>query len=147
MISKTRIQMILFLLIIISFCTKQVDIFIKAEDQLNNGGNPVVLRIYQLSTDINFRNETSESFWRKDAFSSQGDIIGRPKEIILHPGEILRLKNIKIEKNAAFLGIVADFYKPDNDQWSYIFDLAKNNINKLLIVAGTNSLSVRKFAD
>ena len=51
--------------------TRDVDVFIQAANDLNNGGNPVIVRLYQLTTDLNIKKETSESFWKSDQPSFQ----------------------------------------------------------------------------
>jgi len=141
-----KLLFIISSVIIISLtgCSHKVAIYVQAANDLNNGGNPVVVRLYQLTTDMNFKSETSESFWRSNQISFQRDIVGETKEIILHPREVLKLEKIKINKNANFLAVAADFYQPDKDQWQYIYDVSKYKSKKLLLAVRKNSLVITK---
>ena len=146
---KAQIIFITFTLSILAIagCTRHVNIFFQAANDLNNGGNPVVVRLFQLKTDVSFNSETSESFWRNRQISFQRDVVGEPKEIILHPREILKLEKIEIHKEVRFLGVVADFYKPDKDQWKYIYDVSKYKSNKILVAVRRNSIVITEVDD
>jgi type VI secretion system VasD/TssJ family lipoprotein len=119
-----------------------ISVFIQADNELNNGGNPVVVRIYQLSTDVNLRSETPESFWRDDQVSFQKDVVGTLKEIILHPREVLKIDKLEIYDETVFLIAAADFYKPDKDQWYYVYDISKNESDQVLIAVRDNTIAM-----
>jgi type VI secretion system VasD/TssJ family lipoprotein len=123
-------------------CAHHVDIFFQAVNDLNNGGNPVVVRIFQLTTDVNFKSESSESFWRNNQTSFQKDVVGKPTEIVLHPREVLKLTDLEINDETVFLGVAADFYKPDKNQWQYLFDITKYEGGKILIAVRNNTLVI-----
>lgn len=116
-------------------------------NDLNNGGNPVVVRLYQLTTDVNFKSETSESFWRNEKNSFDRDMVGKPQEIMLHPREVLKLEKIKILDDTKFIGVAADFYKPDKDQWHYLIDVSIYEGDELLVVVRKNTLVITEVKD
>jgi len=120
--------------------SRNISVFIQADNDLNNGGNPVVVRIYQLNTDVNFKSETPESFWRSEQISFQKDVTGATKEIMLHPREVLKIDKFEIHDDTVYLIVAADFYKPDKDQWYYIYNITKNETGQVLIAVRDNTL-------
>jgi type VI secretion system VasD/TssJ family lipoprotein len=131
----------------ISGCTRYVRIYLQAANDLNNGGNPVVVRLYQLTTDVNFKSETSESFWRNEQSSFDRDLVGKPQEIILHPREVLKIEKVEILDDTRFIGVAADFYKPDKDQWQYLIDISIFEGNELLVVVRKNTLVITEVKE
>lgn len=127
--------------------TRDVNVFIQAANDLNNGGNPVIVRLYQLTTDLNIKKETSESFWRSDQTSFQKDIVGEPKEFMLHPREVLKIKELPIHDESKYLVVAADFYKPGRDQWYYIYDISKLEGDQILVVVRNNTLVMTEVQD
>ena len=121
-------------------CARHIGVYIQAANDLNNGGNPVVVRIYQLTTDVNFKSETSETFWKNRQLSFERDARGEPKEIMLHPREVVKIEKLVIDDETIYLGVAADFYEPDKDQWYYISDISKNNCDQVLIAVRKNTL-------
>ncbi len=122
--------------------SRSISVYIQADNDLNNGGNPVVIRIYQLTTDVNFKSETPESFWRNDQAAFQKDVVGTPKEIMLHPREVLKIDKLEINDETVYLIVAADFYKPDKDQWYYIYDISKNESDQVLIAVRDNTIAM-----
>ena len=131
----------------ISGCTRYVRIYLQAANDLNNGGNPVVVCLYQLTTDVNFKSETSESFWRNEQSSFDRDLVGKPQEIILHPREVLKIEKVEILDDTRFIGVAADFYKPDKDQWQYLIDISIFEGNELLVVVRKNTLVITEVKE
>lgn len=131
----------------ISGCSRYVRIYLQAANDLNNGGNPVVVRLYQLTTDVNFKSETSESFWRNEQNSFDRDLVGKPQEIILHPREVLKIEKVEILDDTKFIGVAADFYKPDKDQWQYLIDISIFEGNELLVVVRKNTLVITEVKE
>ena len=43
---------------------------------------------------------------------------------------------------AVFLIVAADFYKPDKDQWYYIYDITKNESDQVLIAVRDNTIAM-----
>jgi type VI secretion system VasD/TssJ family lipoprotein len=119
----------------------------QAGNDLNNGGNPVVVRLYQLTTDVNFKSETSESFWRSEQKSFDRDVVGKPKEMMLHPREVLKLEKLEILDDTKYIGVAADFYKPDKDQWNYLIDISIFDGDELLVVVRKNTVVITEVKE
>jgi len=135
-----------FLLVIVS-CSHYLNVTAKSNEELNNGGNPVVVRIYLLKTDVNFQRATLEAFWRNDRETLGADIIGEPIEIMLHPSETRKLKKLKINKEVFYLGAAADFYQPDKNQWKYLYNLGQYKGDDLILAVGKDKLVIVKPED
>ena len=147
---NTKIDCVIILCLVflsIAGCSRHVRVYLQASNDLNNGGNPVVVRLYQLTTDVNFKNETSESFWRNEQNSFDKDIVGKPQEIILHPREVLKLEKVEILDDTRFIGVAADFYKPDKDQWHYLIDVSIYEGDELLVVVRKNTLVITEVKE
>jgi type VI secretion system VasD/TssJ family lipoprotein len=130
-----------------SGCSHNLNVTVKSNEELNNGGNPVVVRIYLLKTDVNFQRSTLEAFWKNDRETLGGDIIGEPVEIMLHPSETRKLKKIKLNKEAIFIGAAADFYQPDKNQWKYLYNLAQHKGDDVTLAVGKDKLIIVKPED
>lgn len=145
---KIHRLIVLFLMFLtIAGCSRYLGVYFQGANDLNNGGNPVVVRLYQLSTDVNFKSETSESFWRNQQTSFERDLVGKPQEIILHPREVLKLEKVEILDETRFLGVAADFYKPDKDQWHYLIDISDFERDELLILVRKDNLVITEVKE
>ncbi|MDY0081928.1 MAG: type VI secretion system lipoprotein TssJ [Ignavibacteriaceae bacterium] len=109
----------------------------------SNGGNAVVVTIYQLANADKFRLASFESL-AKDAVAALGsDLIpSSVYEKTMVPGESFNLDELEIKKEAAFLGVMADFHSPSADGWQNVIDL-KNGIDRLIVKVEENSISVQ----
>jgi len=125
-------------------CSNHLNITIKSNSELNNGGNPVVLRIYFLKTDKSFKTAPTNlvGFWEDDKKVLSKDLIHEPMELVLYPDEIRKMKKIKLAKEINFVGVAADFYKPDQIRWRYIFDLSEKKYNEVILTVGRDKLSI-----
>ena len=140
-----KIVLIVFVLYFFSIgalCSKNLKVILRSGEELNNGGNPVVVRMYLLKSDINFQKATIETFWENDRSVLGADLLGDPIEILLHPGETRRLKKIKLEKEVEYLGAVADFYQPDLTQWKFLYDFSKHKTKEVILAVGRNKLVI-----
>ena len=127
-------------------CGNQITLAMKGHKKLNTCGGEeaysVVVRIYQLKNDANFKLPTIESFWKNDEEAIGEELVGQKQEVMLHPGESKEIK-IKKEKEAKFIGAAADFCKPDEDGWRQIYSLDKGGKN-LWVVVGDDRLVIEK---
>ena len=128
-------------------CAKNLKIILRSGEELNNGGNPVVVRMYLLKSDINFQKATIETFWKNDREALGADLVEDPIEVLLHPRETKRLKKIKLVDEVGFLGAVADFYQPDLTQWKFLYDFTKQKKNEVIIAVGRNKLLIVERED
>jgi type VI secretion system VasD/TssJ family lipoprotein len=121
MIVRSR-HVVLFLaciLIMIGGCSSPVEMMIQGNDQMNGGGNPAVVRIYQLSGEVSFTQATAEVFWEDDIAQVSGELIGRPQDLTIFPGES-RTIEIEPSENAQFIGFAADLRNPTPNRWRSI---------------------------
>jgi type VI secretion system VasD/TssJ family lipoprotein len=58
------------------------------------------------------------------------------------PGETFQLDELEIKKEAAFLGIIADFHSPSADGWQQLVPL-NDGIDEIIISVHENSISVK----
>lgn len=121
-------------------CGGGLELNLVGDGQLNNGGNAVVVRIYQLRSDENFKRSTMESFWQDDEKALGNDLIEK-LELTLLPGEQKPL-NLKLSKEANFIAAAADFFNPDRDQWRQVVSAASVKGNKSSIIVGSDRVSI-----
>jgi len=136
------IVFILCFLLIGALCSKNLKVILRSGGELNNGGNPVVVRMYLLKSDINFQKATIETFWKNDRQILGADLVDDPIEVLLHPGETRRLKKIKLTNEVEYLGAVADFYQPDLSQWKFLYDFSKYKSNEVILAIGRDKLII-----
>ena len=125
-------------------CASHQGIALKGTAEQNSGGHPVVIHIYQLSSDTNFNRAVVESFWQDDT-NILGDDLVKPKiEILLAPGEIKRVK-LKLSDEIKFIGIAADFRKPDKNGWRKVYPLDSNRAKNILINVAADRLIIEEI--
>jgi type VI secretion system VasD/TssJ family lipoprotein len=138
------IALFYFVGLIIWGCASHQGLAIKGSDDQNSGGHPVVIHIYQLSSDTNFNRAVVESFWQDDT-NILGDDLVKPKiEILLAPGEIKRLK-LKLSDEIKFIGIAADFRNPDKNGWRKVYPIDSNRAKNILINVASDRLIVEEI--
>jgi len=128
--------------ILIASCSSNLGVTIRSTNDLNNGGNPVVVRIYQLSSAGEFQRATLDSFWGNDRQVLGSDLVADPVEIVLHPGESISLSDIELNEETRFLGVAADFYQPEGEQWKSVLDIASLSGNQVYLAVGNDRLLV-----
>ncbi len=109
----------------------------------SNGGNAVVVTIYQLTNADKFRLASFESLTKNAVAALGADLIPNASyEKTMVPGESFNLDELEIKKEALFLGVMADFHSPAADGWQSVVDL-KNGIDKLIVKVEENSINVQ----
>lgn len=109
-----------------------------------NGGNAVVINIYQLTNDDKFQYASFNSLLNNAEETLANDLI--PNSIIektMVPNENYDLKELELNKDTAFLGVLGDFYSPAKDGWKLIIPV-DSDIESLKISIHENSLSFQK---
>ncbi len=74
-------------------------------------------------------------------------MVGKPQEIMLHPREVLKLEKVKVLDDTKYIGVAADFYKPDKDQWHYLIDISMYEGDELLVVVRKNTLVITEVKE
>ena len=116
--------------------------YVSGTTDLNNGGNPVVIRLYQLNSEVNFNRVTLEKFWENDQAILDNELIGNPVEVVLYPEEEIILKEVEIKDETRYFAAAANFYNPNLNYWRDIYDLSTDNIDVLLIAVGKDKVSI-----
>ena len=143
-LKKLLIGLIYINSVLLAGCASHQGIALKGNTEQNSGGHPVVVHIYQLSSDTNFNRTVVESFWQDDT-SILGDDLVKPKiEILLAPGEIRRMK-LKLSDEIKFIGIAADFRKPDKNGWRKVYPIDSNRAKNILINIASDRLIIEEL--
>jgi type VI secretion system VasD/TssJ family lipoprotein len=108
-----------------------------------NGGNAVVIKIYQLTNDDNFRYADFKSLWKNAEKTLANELIPPFREELIIPNKNIELMGFEISKDAAFVGVVGDFHSPSTDGWRLIISV-DSDIDYLKILILENSLSLQK---
>jgi type VI secretion system VasD/TssJ family lipoprotein len=126
-------------------CTSHLLMTVKGSTNLNNGGNTVVVRIYQLRSDANFIQARIESFWEDEGDTKilRDDIVGTPIKIVLSPGEIRKFK-IEFSEETKYIGATANFFDPDRDGWHRSYSLASNKSRSVWISVGKDAVFIEE---
>jgi type VI secretion system VasD/TssJ family lipoprotein len=132
----------LFSLLFINGCGGAQTISIDMNCDKNcNGNNAIVVKIYQLKNADKFRNASFESLISNPEEILGDDLIPNSKyEKTLIPDETFQVSEYEIKPEAAYLGIVGDFYSPAKDSWQQV--ILASDIDNLKIMIHENSLSV-----
>jgi type VI secretion system VasD/TssJ family lipoprotein len=100
-----------------------------------NDNNAIVVKIYQLKNAEKFRHASFESLQRNAEEILSDDLIPNSKyEKLMVPNESFQLKNLQIQKDANYLGIVGDFHSPAKDGWLQVIPLNKDFDNLKIMV-------------
>ena len=108
-----------------------------------NGGNAIVIKIYQLTNDDKFRFADFKSLWKNAEETLVNELIPPFIEETIVPNKNYELKEFEISKDAAFVGVVGDFHSPSKDGWRLIISV-DSDIDHLKILILENSLSLQK---
>lgn len=110
-------------------------------DENTNSGNAVVITVYQLTNADKFRFSDFESLTKNPEETLGSDLVINAKfERTMVPGESFDLDELELKKEAAFLGIIADFHSPLADGWQQLVPL-NNGFDRLIISVHENSIS------
>lgn len=128
--------------LLLTTCSAQRTLIFRSTPELNNGGNPVVVRIYQLKSAGNFQRTSLDEFWGTGAKSFASDVVGEPMEVLLRPGETRRIAKLKIQDGVNFIGVAADFYMPEGEQWRAVMETQSKRGGDIVLALGKNRLLV-----
>jgi type VI secretion system VasD/TssJ family lipoprotein len=120
---------------------KALSIHIHGMSDLNSGGNAVVVHIYELNNDKGFLQASVESFWETGDVPFQKEVI-KMTEKKLYPGDTVDL-NIVLGPDIRFIGIAANFFDPDRENWRRLYSVEANNAESISVVVGYNSIEIR----
>jgi len=125
-----------------SNCARHLRIQMTASKDLNSGGNPVTIRIYQLKNKELFKQISFiETFWKNDENELKNDLVSAPTELRLHPKESKEVK-IKLSKEARYIAAVANFADLERLGWKSLKEI-RSRRKILLINVNVNTIMIK----
>jgi len=109
-------------------------------DPTQNRRNSVVVHIYQLSGRTNFDRADTATFWRDDTAALGAELLEK-KDLTMLPDD-RQTRNITPSPKAQFIGVVADFMRPESDAWKRIVPIARVKQNQITIRIKEGQLSI-----
>lgn len=137
---RTALLALLFIGIVAGGCKGPLEMTVAGEPELNGGGNAVIVRIYQLRSDTNFRGATVETFWQDDHAALGNEYVDH-RQMLLYPNQVETIP-IELNKEARYVGIAADLREPDQDRWRDIFAVGELRGRDVSVSVGSNRLTV-----
>lgn len=86
--------------------------------------SPVVVRIYQLTNDVNFINASYESLFENDRQALGAEYLTHD-EYLVHPNSITPIK-LEVSENVKHLGIAVGYRSIEMINWRSIIDINEN---------------------
>lgn len=127
--------------------TMRVDVVASKDLNPNSRGQPapVVVRIYALKSEDLFNGADFFTLWDKEKQVLGGDLLTR-REYEVQPGGTIT-KVDSIDKNAAYIGVVAAFREINSSTWRAIVKANKGGTNRIQIVVSQNTISVKRVSN
>ena len=129
--------------------SKEIRLKITAREDLNSGGNAMVVRVYKLAADINFQLATLESFWEDDETTLGPELLEK-REITLLPGETHYL-TFELEADSTYIAAAGHFFSPNQEQWREVYRLGTNaeewvwGHREIWLEVGSEKLALRQL--
>ncbi|HET6568053.1 MAG TPA: type VI secretion system lipoprotein TssJ [Rhodothermales bacterium] len=118
---------------------RDANIVVLGGASMNGGGNAAVVRIYQLSSDTKFQHTSIESFWQNDVDALGSELIGASQELVIYPEQTKTLE-LKLDKEAQFIGVAADLRSPDPDRWRAVYPVREVRGKQIVVTVGEDRL-------
>ncbi len=151
MTNKKRISnklrlLCLMLSLLTLHCGASFQFNIKGTTDINRGGNPVKIYLFQLQSDAAFKKANADGFWSKADEILGKDMVDRIEET-LYPNE-KKMIEIKIQKLTRFIGIAGDFVQPDGEKWRQIYPVASPYWGKkVCVLVGSDYVLLKKCVE
>jgi type VI secretion system VasD/TssJ family lipoprotein len=124
------------------FGSPELQMQVQGNDQMNGGGNPAVVRIYQLSGESSFTRASAADFWADDLGQLSGELVGPPQDLTIYPDEA-RTLTLEPSDDAQFIGFAADLRNPTQDQWRAVHPVSELADKEITIMVLSDRLDVR----
>ena len=95
----------------------------------------------KLAPDLARSREPLESFWREKGKAFESDLVAPPIDVILAPGEP-KVVPVPLYAETVFIGVAADFRKPNLQDWRQIISVPGRGIRELAILVGRDGLKI-----
>lgn len=94
---------------------------------MNSGGNPAVVRIYELNGESNFMRTPVSSFWKDDVAALGSELVSpAPRDVTVYPSKSETLE-FEIAEGTQFIGVAANLRNPTQEQWRAVFPVEEAN--------------------
>lgn len=108
---------------------------------MNSGGNPAVIRVYQLSENVNLSSTALDEFWNDDAGFLGGNLVKMEEEIRLYPEE-RKMLNLELQKNTGYVMVASYLRQPDPNRWYALYPASEVNGKQMAVTVNTSGLTV-----
>lgn len=106
-------------------CEQVIDLDVRADSDLNPNADgkplPVEMRVYQLKDRARFDRADFYAMWQEDAQALDADLLDKTQFTVFPDSSEGRRYWRKAD--AAYLGVVAIFRRPLENQWHHVFPL------------------------
>ena len=106
-----------------------------------NGGNAVRVRVYVLGGETAFLRATQAALWADGARVLGADLLA-VHDLVLYPRDA-RTLDLRLEPGAAFIGVAADFRRPDADGWRLAVPAAAGRTSGVRLLVGAGRLTLQ----
>ena len=106
-----------------------------------NGGNAVRVRVYVLGGETAFLRATQAALWADGARVLGADLLA-VHDLVLYPRDA-RTLDLRLEPGAAFIGVAADFRRPDADGWRLAVPAAAGRASGVRLLVGAGRLTLQ----
>ena len=107
---------------------------------INGNGAPVMLRIYELREQSNFKSSDFFALFNDDKATLGADLV-RKQELLLQPGEAKKL-NIQPDDDVRALGLFAGFRQLDTAQWRAIAQFKAHQTTSFVVTLKNNQMTL-----
>src|SRR5215475_522159 len=109
-------------------------------EPMQNRRNSVVVHVYQLSGRLNFDRADTATFWRDDAAALGAELLDK-KDVTMLPDD-RQTRAINLVPKAQYIGVVADFMRPEVEGWKRIVAVGAVKHNRIIIRIKEGQLSI-----
>lgn len=102
-------------------------------------GNAVVVQIFELTNETNFRDVTLETFWRGNVEALGAELVNS-RQLLLYPNTNQTVE-ITPEEQTQFIGVAADFRQPDREQWRRLYPVEELRGQSVTVEIGKNKIT------
>lgn len=150
--NKQRVLLALLLLTSISGCTVAnyvvpaystltFDVSNKANPDLNGRPSPVVIYVYELTSNTLFENQDFFSLYENAETVLGPDLVAK-KEFTFSPGSVEKYE-VSMSPEVEYVGVVAAFRDIENANWRKIMPIDKTGYKEHKVIIGQLSVALK----
>lgn len=124
-----------------AYSTLTFDVSNKANPDLNGRPSPVVIYVYELTSNTLFENQDFFSLYENAETVLGPDLVSK-KEFTLSPGSVEKYE-VSMSPEVEYVGVVAAFRDIENANWRKIMPIDKTGYKKHHIIIGQLSVALK----